>query len=343
MARSHSLVVWSVVFGFVMSASLSAADKEAKHAKSPAKKTAVQHPANPVLPNVKLAAPPVAKPRDPATQEVQLGTSVPRIETALASTTQLEFTDAPLADVIDYLKSTLNIEIQLDRRVLEDVNITSDTPVTINVKGVTLESALRLMLRNMQPELTYMIKNEVLLITTPDIANEELETKLYPVGDLVTCRDEHDAPWDDYDSLIDVITSTIKPTTWDTVGAPGSITGNTFGTAKILVVAQTSEVHQELVDLLGKIREIAKSNPNGGTPRRNRPTTTPSNKSLRGLGGGQPAASPAATNGGGAPSHGNSGAPAATPKAAEKPAEPATPAETKPVLPPGLVPAPKVS
>ena len=55
------------------------------------------------------------------------------------------------------------------------------------------------MLRNMQPELTYIIKDEVLLITTPDIASEELTTKLYPVGDLVACRDEHDAPWDDYE------------------------------------------------------------------------------------------------------------------------------------------------
>ena len=37
----------------------------------------------------------------------------------------------------------------------------------------------------MQPELTYMIKNEVLLITTPDIASEELTVKVYPVADLV--------------------------------------------------------------------------------------------------------------------------------------------------------------
>ena len=55
---------------------------------------------------------------------------------ALASPIQLDFSEAPLQDVIDYLKTTKEIEIQIDKRVLEDVNVTSDTPVTINVKGI---------------------------------------------------------------------------------------------------------------------------------------------------------------------------------------------------------------
>ena len=105
-----------------------------------------------------------------ATEEMQLYGGAAAIEKALASPTQLDFADTPLQDVVDYLKDVHHIEIQLDRRVLEDVNVKGDTPVTISVKGVTLKSALRLMLRNMQPELTYMIKDEVLLITTPDIA-----------------------------------------------------------------------------------------------------------------------------------------------------------------------------
>ena len=321
MVRSLSLVVWTVVFGFFIAANLSAADTD--RAKSPAKKSQTQAASSPFAADKKPARPAAAKARDAATQEMQLGTNVARIEEALASATQLDFNEAPLQDVIDYLKTAKEIEIQIDKRVLEDVNVTSDTPVTINVKGIRLESALRLMLRNMQPELTYMIKNEVLLITTPDIANEELVTKLYPVGDLVACRDEHDAPWDDYDSLIDVITSTTKPTTWDVVGAPGSVMGNTFGTAKILVVTQTREVHEELADLLAKIREIAKNNPNGGTPRRSKPVQPPQRRPL--MGGGGPAC---ATNPGDktAPAK-----PAAKPE--EKPAAAPKPAEKKPAAP----------
>ena len=119
--------------------------------------------------------------------------------------------------------------------------------------------------------LTYIVLDEVLLITTPEDAENQLETKVYDVADLVACRDDHDIPWDDYDTLIDIITSTLKPTTWDEVGGPGSIQGATLGTAKILVVSETRDVHEDIVDLLTKIREIAKKNPNAGVPRRNKP------------------------------------------------------------------------
>ena len=44
------------------------------------------------------------------------------------------------------------------------------------------------MLRDM--ELTYIIKDEVLLITTPEKAESELVTKVYPVADLVLSPDQ---------------------------------------------------------------------------------------------------------------------------------------------------------
>jgi hypothetical protein len=106
-----------------------------------------------------------------------------RIQKALGEPTNLEFVEAPLQDVIDYLKDLHGIEIQIDNKALEDASIGADTPVTRNLKGITLKSALRLMLGTM--DLTYVIKNEVLLITTPEKAGNELVTKVYPVADLV--------------------------------------------------------------------------------------------------------------------------------------------------------------
>ena len=40
--------------------------------------------------------------------------------------------------MIDYLKDYHKIEIQLDKKALDDVGIGSDTPVTKNLKGITL-------------------------------------------------------------------------------------------------------------------------------------------------------------------------------------------------------------
>jgi len=102
---------------------------------------------------------------------------------ALDDTTTLEFIETPLQDVVDYLKDLHGIEIQIDHRALEDVGIGSDTPITRNLKGITLRSALRLMLKEM--DLTYVVRDEVLQITTPEEAESELTTKVYPVADLV--------------------------------------------------------------------------------------------------------------------------------------------------------------
>ena len=101
----------------------------------------------------------------------------------LEEPTSLDFVEAPLQDVMDYLKDLHNIEIQIDTKALEDASIGADTPVTVSLKGIRLKSALRLMLGNL--DLTYFIKNEVLMITTPEKAGNELVTKVYPVADLV--------------------------------------------------------------------------------------------------------------------------------------------------------------
>ena len=113
----------------------------------------------------------------------KVGPAEERIYEALDDTTALEFVETPLADVVVYLKDRHEIEIQLDRKALEDAGAGSDTPITQDLKGISLRSALRLMLGGM--DLTYVVKDEVLLITTPEKAGSELVTKVYPVADLV--------------------------------------------------------------------------------------------------------------------------------------------------------------
>jgi len=58
----------------------------------------------------------------------------------------------------------------------------------------------------------------------------------------------------DFDTLIDLITTTIAPQSWDTVGGPGSIEG--FPTNLSLVVSQTQEVHEQIADLLDQLRRL---------------------------------------------------------------------------------------
>jgi len=106
-----------------------------------------------------------------------------KIFTALNADTQIDFIETPLSDVVTFLEDYHKIQIEIDRKALEEVGLDTNTPVTRNLSGISLRSALRLLLRDM--DLTYVVQDEVLLITTPEKAESQLVTKVYPVADLV--------------------------------------------------------------------------------------------------------------------------------------------------------------
>ena len=114
------------------------------------------------------------------------GDAEQRIEKALRSplhTTGLDYTEQPLQDVVTQLADEYGIPIQLNKTALEEAGIGTDAPVTISLHNISLRSALRLMLKNLQ--LTYIIQDEVLMITTKEDAEKDLVVKVYPVADLV--------------------------------------------------------------------------------------------------------------------------------------------------------------
>ena len=107
-----------------------------------------------------------------------------RIYEELDNDTVLEALNTPLADVIETLKSYHDIPIYLDKRAIEDEGgLDTNVPVNISLRNISLRSGLRILLN--QVGMDYIIKDEVLRITTIEVAQEELVTRVYPVGDLV--------------------------------------------------------------------------------------------------------------------------------------------------------------
>jgi uncharacterized membrane protein YgcG len=106
-----------------------------------------------------------------------------KIMDELKKPTSFEFNETPLREVVKYLNELHGINIEVDQKNLGDANVTLDTPVTKVLKGVTLKSALRLMLNDLGA--SYIVRDEVLLITSKEQADTYLVTKVYPVGDLV--------------------------------------------------------------------------------------------------------------------------------------------------------------
>lgn len=109
-----------------------------------------------------------------------------RIEDALQLPTEVDFVEVPLTDAIEYLKDLHGIEIQLDRYALAEDGLRTDIPITRGFKGISLRSALRVILADF--DLTYVVQDDVLLITTQERARNTRKTKVYAIGDLMLPR-----------------------------------------------------------------------------------------------------------------------------------------------------------
>ena len=257
------------------------------------------------------------------------------IEQKLQTPVSLQFDNTPLSQVMDYLAKLAGVNLHLDPQGLAEEGISTDDPVTIKLpQEISLKSALNLILD--ERHLSYVIKDEVLKITSEQYRDGETYAQTYNVADLVVpipnfmpsssqmglggaLKDAMGnagfggiAPFGgqagpmavanryganssatlnpsvlaqqmpsgmggagvgpmnmptgmgsgpmggaanaDFDSLIDLITTTVQPTSWDTVGGPGSIAP--FATNLSLVISQTQEVHEEIVDLLEQLRRM---------------------------------------------------------------------------------------
>ncbi len=85
--------------------------------------------------------------------------------------------------MIEEIQKIADVNIVFDNAGLEEERVTSATTVTIAVDGITLRSALNLILEPLN--LGYMINNEVLVITSRLKQQGKLEPRAYPVADLV--------------------------------------------------------------------------------------------------------------------------------------------------------------
>ena len=197
-----------------------------------------------------------------------------RIETALATPVSLEFQKTPLLDVAEQLEVRYALPVRFDRKALEDAGIQTDQAVTFQVKNVPLGSALAQLLDAF--ELEYLIKDERLVITTPEKADAALDIRVYQVGKpYPESRDSNDAAWlqthpeavknpgsapawhfSPYRRLFDAILKNVEPQSWDATGGPARM--SVYEPGQSLVVLQTRRGHEKVADLLAQLREATK-------------------------------------------------------------------------------------
>lgn len=268
------------------------------------------------------------------------GGTVKNVEQVLDQPVTLELVETPLADAKDYLESLTGVQFHLDTRAMDDGGIGTDTPLTVTLKEVPLETALDVVLADV--DLTWTVRGNLLVITTPEAAQDSrmMITRIYPVDDLkledpletaqkwlrgqlnairrggvnfggtggmggemgtigggmgggagggmfslqhentgVAAEDmaqqgggapafgtagsgnvpSMPQPTYSGDQLIETVVSTIEPSTWDSVGGPGSIQYITVNGRGVLVVAQTYIIQRKISRLLESLRAVAQS------------------------------------------------------------------------------------
>jgi hypothetical protein len=176
------------------------------------------------------------------------GAAEDRIQSLLQRRSSFAFAGKRLGDVIAELSKAYSLPIQLDRSVKEDMGIDEkNSLVTFRAPEMSLRSALNGILHHLQ--LSWIINHDMLLITSREKAQAQSSTRIYPVRDLLA-RDK-DGP--DYESLIETITSTVAPDSWDEAGGPGTV--REFYPSDALVISQSREVHERIEELLAKFRQ----------------------------------------------------------------------------------------
>lgn len=190
----------------------------------------------------------------------------------------LRFDNITVADAIEFLQDVSGANIHVNWRALEAIGVGRDATINVRLRKVTLRKVLTLVLREASSGnfLAFYIDGNVIEVTTQELADQQLVTRIYPVDDLIMEIPDFVGPDfnlsqgsttggggggqsvlsnsgnDDRNqgttraqraqNLIDTIQAILKPDTWNVNGGPSAIR---FFNGSLIVTAPRS-VHEAL-------------------------------------------------------------------------------------------------
>jgi hypothetical protein len=168
---------------------------------------------------------------------------------ALKKSVTIKLENTPLTDALKELQKAAGCKIQLDDKSLSDAGIPLETQITVSLEDVSLRTALEQITR--PHDLAWTFRAPGFVVTTSDNLRSNPEFRvvvLYPVGDLVKTPDPGE---DDYDSLIDGLTTSVDPKGWI-----GEI--KALPSANALSISQTWQIHERVEAFLAALRQVKK-------------------------------------------------------------------------------------
>ncbi|EMI52951.1 type II and III secretion system protein [Rhodopirellula sallentina] len=254
------------------------------------------------------------------------------IQRKLETDVELKYRNSPLGEVLDDLAAVTGVPIVIDQRALAAIRISRDTPVSKSINSrLPLKSALNILLEDL--DLTYVLDNDVLNVTSREARRTMVFPRTYRVADLVTPIPNFISGYEhglagalksayqmirpttdvqvmpvsmtdlgggmannasnnlgrnmlgqynpmgsgssfagglgasgvvpsgrgggsmaDFDSLMQLIQQTIEPDSWEALGGVGTMAP--YPQNLSLVISTTSDVHDQIVDLLESLRRL---------------------------------------------------------------------------------------
>lgn len=100
--------------------------------------------------------------------------------------TVIDLNQTSLADTLEWLRDVTGANIFVNWAALESIGVDQSTPVTVKLRQIPVSKLLDLMLNSAAPgQLAWYIDDNIIHITTADIANQAMITRMYPVEDLL--------------------------------------------------------------------------------------------------------------------------------------------------------------
>lgn len=186
---------------------------------------------------------------------------------------ELNFQGVTLADALDFMRDVSGANITVNWKALEATGITKDAQVNLHLNGITLRKALEMVLTEASggDTVTYVVDQGVIEITTRDLADHMMVTRVYPVEDLLmVIPDFTDAPQFSLDASQNQGQGGGSSGGSGQGGGTGGVSntlfqGNGQTTANSEQVKTKAERAQELVELIEAVVSPDIWKDNGGT------------------------------------------------------------------------------
>jgi len=167
-----------------------------------------------------------------------------KIMKTMSSPLTFSLKNEPFQSFLDIMEKQFGSPLVIDQQALQLLNITTETPITINARGWSTRTILRKVLSDLG--LSYVIKDKSINITTPDRARETMTTRAYPIGDIIGNMNMNLPNTYNQSALIQNVQNIINsimaldPKSWQPEGA-GSIVFEP--STMSLIIRQTAEFH----------------------------------------------------------------------------------------------------